>query len=226
MSKVLEKLFNNNIGVICSSLDEAKYLFSIPFGREIRDLTGGEPYEREYETQGFIFKDAPYNSYASGRWLQNEAGYSTISLSSLIFNLQTEGVIELPTIPSNINIKNKNIIPKTIKFKKLFHTFDFEGRKITLCVKNQGGHSVSVGYSVKIESDKFDQLLAEKISSGRADSKARLESDTISPTFQNSDVFKAIATTWERRIRYNPTKYIKGIKITPLSEEDKPEFED
>lgn len=104
---------------------------------------------------------------------------------------------------------NKNM---STKHKSVFHTFKLGDREITLCVKNQGGHSVSVGYAVKVKEDTFDQTLAERISSGRADSKARLEADTISPTFQTTSVFKAIAKVWERRITNNPTRYIKGIK--------------
>lgn len=110
-------------------------------------------------------------------------------------------------------INNTNTIKTMSKQKSLFHTFDLGERKITLCVKNRGGHSVAVGYAVKVKDDKFNQELAEKISSGRADSKARLESDTISPTYQTTDVFKGIAKTWERRITFNPTKYIKGIRV-------------
>jgi hypothetical protein len=97
--------------------------------------------------------------------------------------------------------------------KPVYHTFDLGERQITLCVKNRGGHSVSVGYAVKVATDTFDETLSERISAGRADSKARLENDTISPTYQNTRVFKAIAQVWERRITNNPTRYIKGIKV-------------
>lgn len=109
------------------------------------------------------------------------------------------------------------------KQKPIFHTFELGGREITLCVKrtndfmNQeleySASEVSVGYSVKVKEDKFNQELAEKISSGRAESKARLSADIIGISYLTSGTFKGIAKTWERRITFNPTQYIKGIKV-------------
>lgn len=116
------------------------------------------------------------------------------------------------------------------KQKPLFHTFELDGRQITLCVKTIGHYldletpniiepevtacQVAVGYSVKVKEDTFNQELAERISSGRADSnKARLVDDIIGVNYITTKVFKSIAEVWERRITNNPSKYIKGIKI-------------
>lgn len=108
------------------------------------------------------------------------------------------------------------------KQKPVFHTFELGGRQITLCVKRvkdfatqeqeYAASEVSVGYSVKVKEDTFNQELAERISSGRADSKASLVKDVIGVSFLTTRVFKGIAETWERRITNNVSKYIKGIK--------------
>jgi hypothetical protein len=111
------------------------------------------------------------------------------------------------------------------KQKALFHTFDLGERQVTLCVKRisdyKSGHiegvsasEVAVGYSVKVKDDTFNQELAERISSGRADSdKARLASDIVGVGYLTNRVFQAIADVWERRITNNPSKFIKGIKV-------------
>jgi len=118
------------------------------------------------------------------------------------------------------------------KQKPVFHTFELGERQITLCVKTtkdyydietgcfsfvkkepiHSASDVSVGYSVKVKEDTFNQELAEKISSGRADSKANLTSDIIGVNYLTNRVFKGIAEVWERRISNNPSRYIKGIK--------------
>lgn len=110
------------------------------------------------------------------------------------------------------------------KQKALFHTFDLGERQVTLCVKGVDDYlsdhvegisasEVAVGYSVKVKDDTFNQDLAERISSGRADSdKARLTSDIVGVGYLTNRVFQAIADVWERRIINNPSKFIKGIK--------------
>lgn len=110
------------------------------------------------------------------------------------------------------------------KQKPFFHTFELGERKITLCVKRtadygvnhleHGASEVSVGYAVKVKEDTFNQELAEKISSGRAESKVRLSQDIVGVSYLTTKVFEGIAKTWERRITNNPSRYIKGIKIS------------
>ena len=89
------------------------------------------------------------------------------------------------------------------KQKAVFHTFELGGREVTLCVKrtndfmnhelDYAASEVSVGYSVKVKEDTFNQELAERISSGRADSKARLTADIIGVSYLTTKVFEGIA---------------------------------
>lgn len=98
--------------------------------------------------------------------------------------------------------KQPNIVGKT---KKAFHTFELEGRKVTIGVLGNG-HNVVVGYSICHPDDEFNQELARKISIGRAESKNNLESYYLNNGLATDyGVLKSIAHRWERTIKEDPT---------------------
>lgn len=103
----------------------------------------------------------------------------------------------------------------TIDTIKIYHSFVFKDRVITLCVTNNG-LSIMVGYAVKNIDDKPDQDLAKKISLGRAcNNKSNLLRDekdcTVGKFFITKEMFIYIAKSIEKKIQ-NGNIIIKGIR--------------
>ncbi len=91
--------------------------------------------------------------------------------------------------------------------KKYFHSFEHENRLITLCV--YGG---KIGYSVKLPDDPLDRELGKKISLGRA-LKCPIGEFTLDKELgKDKGVLKSIAIHWEKKIKKDVKKYIKGIR--------------
>jgi hypothetical protein len=122
-----------------------------------------------------------------------------------------------------------------MKTKRFYHDFEFEDRDVTLCllVEEQpqsfmdriGGRgataTVKVGYSVCVPTDDFDQDLAKRISSGRAESdKARIKEfgmDGNAEFLFDLGILNATARILERKVKRGEV-VIKGIR--PLKDED------
>lgn len=111
--------------------------------------------------------------------------------------------------------KNKNM-------KKIFKTFEFKGRKITLCVKTQdknplnGLYITSVGYAVCNPKDEYNEELAKKISEGRANSMKTNLTNQLTERIHVGDflnhkvILYSIAKLVEAKLRKGELK-IKGI---------------
>ena len=111
---------------------------------------------------------------------------------------------------SNTGISFNLLSPKVVK--KYFHSFIFMDRVITLCVASTDDGFVSVGYSVKLPEDKEDEELGKEIALGRA-KKASISVEVIPQIYiKDRGILKAIARYWEREIRKDVNKYIKGIR--------------
>ena len=105
-----------------------------------------------------------------------------------------------------MNLEEK-YLPFTNPPKKYFHSFEHENRLITLCV--YGG---KIGYSVKLPDDPLDKELGKKISLGRA-LKCPIGEFTLDRELgRDKGVLKSIAIHWERKIKKDVKKYIKGIR--------------
>lgn len=112
----------------------------------------------------------------------------------------------------------KSVEKPPIKFKKkYFHTFMYEKdtikREITLCIASTT-YKTYVGYSVKMPEDpkQFQADLAKNISEGRA-RKTPLDCFVMpEPYSYDRGVLKAIAKVWERQLKEDVNKHIKGIR--------------
>ena len=100
--------------------------------------------------------------------------------------------------------------------KKIFHTFKYKSREITLVAINNSYGKVDIGYSVCMNEDryseKYDKKLSHKIALGRADSERRLGQEDVSQHLaENRGVLKGIAYYWESQILKGEV-VIKGIR--------------
>ena len=116
-----------------------------------------------------------------------------------------------------------------MKRKNFYHTFEFEGRQVTLCLavredeprfSQRLGYAPStstmhVGYAVCVPEDTFNEELAKRISLGRAESeKANLRQLASQATTEfafDLGILNATAKIFERKIKRGEV-VIKGIR--------------
>ena len=105
-----------------------------------------------------------------------------------------------------------------MKKKKYYHTFNYEGRTINLCLyveakeySNDAG--IHVGYAVCLPEDEYNEEIAKRISSGRAqkDSSMLKYYSMQTELAFSLKVLKGIAEHLERRIKKGKIE-IKGIR--------------
>ena len=107
---------------------------------------------------------------------------------------------------------------KKSKMKKLFHTFEINNRQVTIAVVPNLEQSgvITVGYSVCMPQDVFDEELSKKISEGRAYSKNALFSYNLDEELMSDySILKMIATRVEKKVRENPD-LIKGLRFNRI----------
>lgn len=102
--------------------------------------------------------------------------------------------------------------------KKYYHTFKYEGRTINLCLYVQGTNTsnkgmIYAGYAVCMPEDEYNEEIAKRISSGRAQkSKSAFKYYEMTQELAFSlKVLKGIAEHLERRIKKGKIE-IKGIR--------------
>lgn len=102
--------------------------------------------------------------------------------------------------------------------KKLFHTFEINNRQVTIAVvpNIEQPELITVGYSVCMPQDVFDEELSKKISEGRAHSKNALFSYNLDNELMvDYSVLKIIAAKVEKKVRKNPD-LIKGLRLNKV----------